>query len=102
MGALRSQKTVVLALLQGGVNAVKRFGGSPQAANGGSLDNALKRLDRALDSSSMAQDRISILERLLAYLQAGRLIAAGPPPPPEDAEPMQIEQVKWSSAALTS
>ena len=78
--------------MQGGVNAVKRFASSPQDAGEGRLDNALKRLDRALDPSSTAQDRCGVMERLVAYLQAGRLIAAGPPPPPDEAEPMQTEQ----------
>ena len=77
--------------MQGGINAVRRFGGSPQDASGGRLDNALKRLDRALDPSSTAQDRCSILERLVSYLQAMRLIAA-PPATPAGAEPMQTDQ----------
>lgn len=62
--------------LQGGTNAVKRSGSSPQEAAGGRLDNALKRLDRALEGTSKEQDRLVILERLISYLQAVRLMAA--------------------------
>ena len=77
-------------LLQGGVSAVERFGGSSEDASGGRLHSALKRLDRALDPVSTVQDRCSLLERLVAYVQAVCLQAT--PDSTDAAERMQTDQ----------
>ncbi|KAK9837063.1 hypothetical protein WJX84_004327 [Apatococcus fuscideae] len=93
-------------LVQGAVEAVKRAAVTLEAdgSGAGRLDTALKRLDRALDKQSRADDRLTVLERLLARLQALRLInhnsaeqpmdvdgsaVEAPQPDPELAEDMQ-------------
>ena len=52
----------------------------------GRLDTALKRLDRALDKHSRADDRLPVLERLVARLQALRLIAHSSAEQPMDVD----------------
>lgn len=53
---------------------------SGQAAGEGRLDQALGKLARAIDPSSPAKSRIEVLESIVAYIQAGRILALLDPP----------------------
>ena len=59
-----------------------------EGSGGGRLDTALKRLDRAWDKHSRADDRLTVLERLVARLQALRLIAHSS----SSQQPMDVDE----------
>ncbi|KAK9840025.1 hypothetical protein WJX74_002283 [Apatococcus lobatus] len=75
-------------LVQGAVDAVRKAAASleQEGTGGGRLDTALKRLDRALDKTSRADERLTVLERLVARLQALRLIAHNASEQPMDVD----------------
>ncbi|KAK9861064.1 hypothetical protein WJX84_007035, partial [Apatococcus fuscideae] len=72
----------------GAVDAVRKAAASleQEGTGGGRLDTALKRLDRALDKTSRADERLTVLERLVARLQALRLIAHNASEQPMDVD----------------
>ena len=71
-------KTYSNLLVQEAARRVQESGASWNSARGGKLDKALGQLDAALDPTSTAGQRLHVLARLTATLQAQRLLAARP------------------------
>ena len=79
----RSQCTTIRSItevhaVQDAARRVQKSGASWNDARGGKLDKALVQLDSALDASSTAKQRLPVLTRLVAHLQARRLLVAPP------------------------